>query len=131
MGSQQASGGSAPDPDTVTSPTPLNGKFSKLVAMIHLLFAVPILDAGGNVIQLDPPTLSEDFLAAVEECTSTKELSREMIKILDANIQESEGKSRDFLLRSVDPPSINHALMFYFIGRCFPTNCFFKELGNS
>ncbi len=51
-----------------------------------------------------------------------------MIKILDADIQESESKSRDFLLRSVDPPSINHALMSYFIGGCFPTNRFSKNL---
>ena len=101
MGPQQCGGGPAPGPDAVISLTPLNGKFSKLVAMIHLIFTVPILDAGGNVVQLDPPTLSEVFLAAVEECTS--ELSREMIKMLDANIQESEGKSRYFLLSNVDP----------------------------
>ena len=121
-------GGEDSDPVSAASPTVLKGKFSKLVAMIHLLFAVPVLDAAGNVVQLDPPTLTEDFLAAVEECSSTKELSREMMKILDANIQESEGKSRDFLLRSVDPPSINHALMSYFIGGCFPSSGFSKNL---
>ncbi len=64
--------------------------------MIRLLFAVPILDAANNVIQLDPPTITEDFMAAVEESSSIKELSRVMIKILDANLPETEGKSRDF-----------------------------------
>ena len=81
-----------------------------------------------NVIQLDPPTLTEELLAAVAECSSTKELSREMMKILDANLQENEGKSRDLLLRIVDPPSINYALMSYFIGGCFPSNSFSKNL---
>ena len=49
------------------------------------------------------------------------------MKILDANIQESEGKSRDFLI-SWNPFSINRDLMSYFIGGCFPSNDFSKNL---
>ena len=82
----------------------------------------------GNVIQINPPTLTDDFLATVEESSSIKELIREMIRILDANLQETEGKSRDFLLKSVDPPAINHDLISYFIGSRFLSIEFTKNM---
>ena len=44
-----------------------------------------------------------------------------MIKILDTNLQETEGKSKYFLLRSVDPPTINRVLISYFTGACLPS----------
>ena len=50
-----------------------------------------------------------------------------MMKIFDVNIQESDGKSRDSPLRSVDPPSINHTLMSYFLGSYFPTHSLFRN----
>ena len=35
--------------------------------------------------------------------------------VLDADLQKIEEKIRDFILSSVDHPSINHALLSYFI----------------
>ena len=50
------------------------------------------------------------------------------MRVLEENLLETEGKSRDFLLRSVDPPAVNHALLRYFIGGCFPSLSFSKNL---
>lgn len=51
-----------------------------------------------------------------------------MMRILDFKLQETEGKGRDFLLRSVDPLAINHALMSYFISSVFPSFGFSKNM---
>ena len=119
--------GTDKSPSLDDTPPSLNGKFSKFVATVQLLFAVPILDAAGTVIQLDPPTLTEDFLAAIDESSSIKELTREMMRIMYSKVQETEGKSIDFLLRSADPPAINHALMGYSIGSSFHSIGFSKN----
>ena len=42
------------------------------------------------------------------------------MRVLDENLQETEGKSKEFILRSVDPSSINHNGISYLIGSCFP-----------
>ena len=59
----QNSGGGSSGPSnlSVSSPTPVNENFAMFMGMAQLLFAVPILDAEDNVIQMDPPQLSENF----------------------------------------------------------------------
>ena len=122
-------GDPALDPDAGdATPTPLDGKFSKVVATLQLLYAVPLVDAGGTVVQLDLPAFTDDFLAAVGDATSIKDLSRELQHILADHLQENENKSRDFLLRSVNMPVFNHALLSYFLGATFATPTHSKTL---
>ena len=64
-------------------------QFSKFVTKDKLLVPVPVLDATGNMLQLDPPTLTEDFVAAVENVGSIKELSRELMRVLEENLLET------------------------------------------
>ena len=40
--------------NTVLDETYIPAKFGKCVAMVKLLFVIPILDAAGNVVQIDP-----------------------------------------------------------------------------
>ena len=48
------------------------------------------------------------------------------MNLLDNHLAKKEKKSRDFILRVADSPSINHALMSYFIGAYFPSLSFSK-----
>ena len=87
--------------------------------MVQRLFAILLLDAIGNFIQLDPPTFTPNFIEYIFTTTSSKDMSRQLMGILDAHLAEKYKKSKDFILRVADPPSINHALMSYFIEAYF------------
>ena len=56
------------------------------MAVVQLLFTVLVLDAGGNVLQLDPPVLSEDFLAAVDNASFIKYLIWDLMKVMEENL---------------------------------------------
>ena len=74
------------------------------------------------MVEIQTPTLTDSFLETLSTSSSNKELSRSMIAIYQSQISDRDNRSRDFILRAADPPSINHALMSYFLGACFPTH---------
>jgi hypothetical protein len=80
------------------------------------------------VVDLTPPTLTDNFLEAISTSSSTKDLSRNLISILQVDQEDRDFKSGDFILRAADPPSINQAFMTYFIGACFPSHSLPKNL---
>ena len=89
--------------------------------MIQLLFVIPFLDAAGNIIQTDPPTITPNFIECISSATYSKNLSRQLMVLIAAHLAEKDRKSRDFILRIDDPPSINHLFMSYFISAYFPS----------
>ena len=50
------------------------------------------------------------------------------MELLDFHLDEKDSKSRDFILRVADQPSINHALTSYFISTYFPPLYLSKSL---
>ena len=62
--------------------------------MVQLLFANPLLDAVENFIQLDHPTLTPNFLDYISLATSSKDLNRKLMGLLDAHLAENDRKSR-------------------------------------
>ena len=100
------------------------------MAIVQLFFNIHLLDAAGNVIQLDPNTITPNFLDCISSTTSFKDLSRQLMGILDAHLAEKDRKSRDFILRVAELPPINHVLTRYFIDTYFPSLSLSKILGS-
>ena len=60
------------DQISLSSKSAVPAKFSKCVAMIQNLFSITTLDVVGNVVELQPPTLTDDFLEALSTSSSKK-----------------------------------------------------------
>ena len=99
------------DPPPSTDKVSVPEKFAKFISLVKVLFAVPTFDAVGDVIDLNPATLSQDLKDSLETSSSVKDLSRSIINIITHLLTSGVKQSRDFIFKTFDPPLINHALI--------------------
>ena len=77
------------DNTSITTTPSVLSKFLKFVAMVRLLFPSLFLDAADNISQLNPPTLTPNFIKRISFATLSKDLSRQLIELIDAHPAKS------------------------------------------
>ena len=96
-------------------------KYQAFLQMLEVLLPIPLLDAQDQIIELIPPTFTDDLVEFTKTATSTRALSRQLLNAIQARINGPEGKSRDYLYQSVELPILGQATMTYLINSMFAT----------
>ena len=90
-------------------------KFAPFLQMLEILLAVGTVDAQDDLLDVVPPTFSDDLNDATRSASSAKVLARSILNCLQARVHGVERRSRDYLLNSVDLPLISQATTSYLI----------------
>ena len=95
-------------------------KFTPFLQMLEILLAVGTVDAQDDLLEVVPPTFSDDLNDATRSASSAKVLARSILNSLQARVHGVERRSRDYLLTNVDLPLISQATTSYLIASQFP-----------
>ena len=87
--------------------------------MLEILLVHGTLDAMDNIIQLEPPTFTDDLDDYLKVCGSTKEMSRCIQNTLNTRLNGPDGSSWGFIIQAGYMLVIGHALWVYFLGSQF------------
>ena len=90
-------------------------RFAPFLQMLEILYVLPIFDAMGTLVGLQPPEFTDDLLEFTKTAKSEKAFVRKLTNALHSRMVGEDANSRDYILQAVDFPVQGEALTKYFI----------------